>query len=128
MDETAHGLETHDYQIHYGTDGTITGLTDTIKTATGVQDIEYQFLFGTDGQIIGLKETEETAEGVKYKIHTFTFSADGKLLSDKIEEYTVYADGTTSDPIEYTLDADDDPAIGAIQTVLELIEDDYAGQ
>ena len=128
IEETAKGVVEHEYKVNFGTDGSIIGLSETIKTAAGVQNIEYQFLFGTDGQIIGLKETEDTAEGVKYKIHNFTFGADGKPMSDKIEEYIVYADGTTSEPFEYTLTAEDGPAFDTLLAILGLIEDDYDGQ
>lgn len=87
----------------------------------------FQVKFGTDGEIVGLTETEETAEGVKTKVHEFTFGADGQIMYDKVLEYTTYADRTTSEPIEYTLTADDGPAYENIQSILTFLEDNYSG-
>lgn len=87
----------------------------------------FQVNFGTDGEIVGLTETEETAEGVKYTVHDFIFGANGDLMKDKVRQYTVYANGTTSPPVEYTLTADDGPAYENVQSILTFLEDNYTG-
>lgn len=60
-------------------------------------------------------------------MHEFTFGANGQVMYDKVREYTTYADGTTSDPIEYTLTAEDGQAYDNIASILTYLEDNYDG-
>lgn len=118
---------TNQYILYY-TDGKIENIQWVEETAKGAfQEHLFQVNFGTNGEIVGLTETEKTAEGVKTKVHEFTFGADGNIMYTKVREYTTYADGTTSDPIEYTLTAEDGPAFDNIASILTYLEDNYDG-
>lgn len=119
---------TNHYILYY-TDGKIKNIQWVEETAENTfKDHLFQVNFGTNGEIVGLTETEETAEGVKTKVHDFRFGADGKIMYDHVKEYTTYANGTTSDPIEYTLTAEDGQAYENVQSILTYLEDNYDGQ
>lgn len=114
--------------VAYYANGEIDHLEWVEETASGFERYPFKVAFGADGSIEGLTLVEETADGeTKKKTYRFKFGADGKPLETEVEEIKVYANGTTSDPIVYTLSADD-PAYDTIQAILAFIEDNYSGQ
>lgn len=126
--ETAEGPEQETWTISYSADGTIADIGIVYAKAGEPTGVTRVFHYAADGSIENIEETEKTAEGVTTKrTYEFVFGADGNLLKTKVTEYEVYADGSTSEPYTYILDADDEGALAMLAEAEAAIKESQEG-
>ena len=117
----------HERRIHYRADGTIESIeeVDTRADDTAHNRIIH---YCANGEIEGIEDVETKADGVTHKKeYEFVYGANGDLLYAKVREFEVFADGSTSEPVEYTLDADDEEVRKALAGAEKAIADSTEG-
>ena len=120
--ETAEGPEEEHWTISYYANGAIADIGIVYAKAGEPTGVTRVFHYAADGTIDNVEELEKNAEGVTthrtYKLH---FGVNGELLETEVTEWVEYANGTTTTPVTYTLDADDDRARAILAEAQEAI-------
>ena len=126
--ETAEGPEEEHWTISYYADGTIKDIGIVYAHAGEPTGVTRIFHYAADGSIENVEELEKNAEGVTtHRVYNFKFGADGKLLETQVTEWVEYANGTTTTPVTYTLDADDKSALTVLAEAEAAIQESKEG-